>query len=251
MPAVRVVPCLDVKDGEVVKGVRFAGLRSVGSPIALAKRYDEAGADELVMLDIAATLEARETRKAWVTAVAREIGIPLTVGGGVRSVNDVRELLRSGADKIAINSAALERPELLRECAAEFGSQCVVLAADVRRDDLLGHRVFGKGGHVPTARSALEWLAEAVDLGVGEILLTSIDRDGTGEGFDLPLLRLASRMTVPLIASGGAGTSSHCLEALRAGADAVLVATLFHVGALEVQALKRYLAKNGLEVREP
>jgi cyclase len=249
MPAKRVIPCLDVKDGRVVKGVQFKHLRDLGHPVDLARRYDAEGADELVFLDIAASLENRGTREAWVREVAHELSIPFTVGGGVSSVTDARSLLRSGADKVAVNTAAALRPALVSELADAFGRQCVVVAVDVKRDEALGWRVFLKGGTDPTDRAALDWLWELNDLGAGEILLTSMDRDGTGEGFDLPLIEKASELPIPLIASGGAGREIHFLETLECGADAVLAATLFHEGILPIPQLKAYLAQNDLSVR--
>lgn len=249
MPARRIIPCLDVKDGRVVKGVRFEGLRDMGDPAELAARYDAEGADELVFLDISATAEGRAARHAWVRAVARELSIPFTVGGGVASVEDARALLRAGADKVAVNSAAAGRPDLVRELAEAFGAQCVVAAVDLKRDADLGWRVFIQGGKAPTNLAAREWLPSLVDLGAGELLLTSMDRDGTCDGFDLDLLRLASTLGVPIIASGGAGSEAHFLEALDAGADAVLAATLFHEGALSIPRLKTFLADQGQEIR--
>ncbi|HEX9082703.1 MAG TPA: imidazole glycerol phosphate synthase subunit HisF, partial [Holophagaceae bacterium] len=232
MPAKRVIPCLDVKNGRVVKGVQFKELRDLGHPVDLARRYDAEGADELVFLDISASQEARGTREAWVRDVARELSIPFTVGGGVSSVADAQRLLRAGADKVAVNTAAALRPALVTELADAFGRQCVVAAVDVKRDPELGWRVFLKGGTEPTNRAALDWLWELDELGAGEILLTSMDRDGTGQGFDVQLLERASALPIPLIASGGAGLEIHFLEALEHGADAVLAATLFHEGAL-------------------
>ncbi|HEY3271423.1 MAG TPA: imidazole glycerol phosphate synthase subunit HisF [Geothrix sp.] len=249
MPAKRIIPCLDVKRGRVVKGVQFKELRDLGHPVDLARRYDLEGADELVFLDIAASLENRGTREAWVREVARELSIPFTVGGGVSSVEDARSLLRSGADKVAVNTAAALRPDLVCELADAFGRQCVVAAVDVKRDADLGWRVYLKGGTEPTDRAAVDWLWELNDLGAGEILLTSMDRDGTGDGFDLPLVDLASELPIPLIASGGAGLEIHFLEALEHGADAVLAATLFHEGILPIPRLKAYLAQNDLSIR--
>jgi len=249
MPAKRIVPCLDVKNGRVVKGVQFKELRDLGHPVELAKRYDQEGADELVFLDIAASLENRGTREAWVRGVARELSIPFTVGGGVSSVEDARLLLRSGADKVAVNTAASNRPELVTELAEAFGRQCVVAAVDVKRDPELGWRVYLKGGTQPTERSAMPWLWELNELGAGEILLTSMDRDGTGDGFDLELLEQAARLPIPLIASGGAGEEVHFLDALQHGADAVLAATLFHEGILPIPTLKAYLAQHGVQTR--
>jgi len=249
MPAKRIIPCLDVKDGRVVKGVQFKELRDLGHPVELARRYDAEGADELVFLDIAATLENRGTREAWVREVARELSIPFTVGGGVSHVQDARSLLRSGADKVAVNTAAALRPALVSELADAFGRQCVVAAVDVKRDAELGWRVYLKGGTEPTNRAALDWLWELSRLGAGEILLTSMDRDGTGDGFDLQLLDQASQLPIPLIASGGAGLEVHFLEALEHGADAALAATLFHEGILPIPRLKAFLAQNDLSVR--
>lgn len=249
MPAKRVIPCLDVKHGRVVKGVQFKDLRDLGHPVDLAKRYDLEGADELVFLDISASLENRGTRESWVREVARELSIPFTVGGGVSCVDDAKRLLRAGADKVAVNTAAAQRPTLVSELAEAFGRQCVVAAVDVKRDEALGWRVFLKGGTEPTERSALDWLWELNDLGAGEILLTSMDRDGTGAGFDVQLIERASELPIPLIASGGAGMDIHFLEALEHGADAVLAATLFHEGILPIPQLKAYLAHNGILVR--
>ncbi|HJW71478.1 MAG TPA: imidazole glycerol phosphate synthase subunit HisF [Geothrix sp.] len=249
MPAKRVIPCLDVRDGRVVKGIRFRDLRDLGHPVKLARRYDAEGADELVFLDIAASQENRATRQAWVRDVARDLSIPFTVGGGVSSVDDARALLRSGADKVAVNTAASLRPALISELADAFGRQCVVVAVDVKRDPDLGWRVFLKGGTEPTDRPALDWLWELNDLGAGEILLTSMDRDGTGEGFDLQLIEKAAQLPIPLIASGGAGREIHFLEALEHGADAVLAATVFHEGTIPIARLKDYLAQNDLLVR--
>jgi len=249
MPAKRIIPCLDVKQGRVVKGVQFKDLRDMGHPVDLARRYDAEGADELVFLDITASLENRRTREAWVRDVAHELSIPFTVGGGVSCVDDARSLLRAGADKVAVNTAAAQRPALVSELADAFGRQCVVAAVDVKRDAGLGWRVFLKGGTEPTDRSALDWLWELNGLGAGEILLTSMDRDGTGDGFDLQLLERAAELPIPLIASGGAGREIHFLEALEHGADAVLAATLFHDGLLSIPHLKAYLAQNDLSIR--
>lgn len=249
MPAKRVVPCLDVKQGRVVKGVQFQGLRDIGHPVELARRYDAEGADELVFLDIAASLEQRGTRESWVRGVAHELSIPFTVGGGVSRVEDARSLLRAGADKVSVNSAAALRPALVSELADAFGRQCVVAAVDVKRDPDLGWRVYLKGGTEPTGRAAEEWLWELNELGAGEILLTSMDRDGTGDGFDLDLLDRASRLPIPLIASGGAGRETHFRDALVHGADAVLAATLFHENLLPIPRLKAYLADCGLPIR--
>ena len=249
MAAKRVIPCLDVKAGRVVKGVQFQGLRDIGGTVELARRYDQDGADELVFLDISASLEQRGTRESWVRDVAQQLNIPFTVGGGVSKVEDARALLRAGADKVAVNSAASLRPTLVTELAEAFGRQCVVAAVDVKRDAALGWRVYLKGGTEPTERSAQDWLWELKELGAGEILLTSMDRDGTGDGFDLALLDWASQLPIPLIASGGAGNEGHFLEALRHGADAVLAATLFHENLLPIPKLKAFLASHDLPIR--
>lgn len=249
MPAKRVIPCLDVKNGRVVKGVQFQNLRDLGHPAELAARYDMEGADELVFLDISATHERRATMEAWVKEVAQTLSIPFTVGGGVRTVDDIRTLLRAGADKVAINSAAVENPALIQEAARIFGRQCVVAAVDAKRDPDLGWRVFVKGGAIPTNLGVLTWIEDLERLGAGEILLTAIDRDGTQEGFDLELIEGTSRLSIPLIASGGAGTQEHFLEALHHGADAVLAATLFHERALTIPGLKLWLASQGVQVR--
>lgn len=249
MPARRIIPCLDVKDGRVVKGVRFEGLRDMGDPAELAARYDTEGADELVFLDVSASAERRATQTDWVRAVAEQLTIPFAVGGGVASEEEARRLLRAGADKVAVNTAAVRRPELVRELSEAFGAQCVVAAVDLKRDPGLGWRVFVQGGREATALAARDWLPELVALGAGELLLTSMDRDGTGDGFDLDLVRLAAEWGVPVIASGGAGSESHFLEALVAGADAVLAATLFHEGTLSIPRLKAFLESRGQEIR--
>lgn len=249
MPARRVIPCLDVKEGRVVKGVRFEGLRDMGDPAELASRYDAEGADELVFLDISASAERRATQAAWVRAVAGRLSIPFAVGGGVASAEDARLLLRAGADKVAVNTAAVRRPGLVKELSEAFGAQCVVAAVDLKRDADLGWRVFVQGGREAADLAARDWLPRLVELGAGELLLTSMDRDGTGEGFDLDLLKLASGLGVPIIASGGAGQASHFLDALEGGADAVLAATLFHEGALPIPRLKAFLASRGQEIR--
>jgi imidazole glycerol-phosphate synthase subunit HisF len=247
--ASRVIACLDVKGGRVVKGVQFKALRDLGDPVVLGARYDAEGIDELVFLDISATDENRATQHAWVSEVARTLSIPFTVGGGVRTCADVRGLLRAGADKVAINTAAVTNPDLISEAAAEFGEQCVVVAVDVARCPILGHRVFIRAGKEPTEWSLRDWTAELVRRGAGEILLTSINRDGTGEGFDLEALSCASACPIPVIASGGAGTSEHFADALRSGASGVLAATLFHEGTLSPKSLKAHLIQAGLRVR--
>ena len=249
MPAKRVIPCLDVKEGRVVKGIQFQNLRDLGSPVELARRYDLEGADEVVFLDISAGEEGRSTQETWVRQVSRELTIPFAVGGGVTKAEDFTRLLRNGADKVALNTAAVRNPELVREAAARVGSQCVVAAVDVKRDQECGWRVFVKGGKEATDLAAVPWLRRLQDLGAGEILLTSMDRDGTLSGFDLELLREAAKLDIPVIASGGAGTETHFLEALEAGADAVLAATLFHEGTLPIAQLQRFLRERGQLVR--
>jgi cyclase len=251
----RVIPCLDVASGRVVKGVRFLDLRDAGDPAAAARRYAAEGADELVFLDVRAAPEARATDLAWVERVAEQVFIPLTVGGGVRSVEDARALLLAGADKVAVNSAAVERPALLAELARRFGSQCVVLAVDARRrpgrEDGGGWEVVTHGARRPTDREAIAWIREAVELGAGEVLLTSIDGDGTLRGYDLDLVRAAAgAVSVPVIASGGAGAPEHLAAALAAGAAAVLAASIFHDGTYSIGEVKRVLAARGQPVRE-
>jgi imidazole glycerol-phosphate synthase subunit HisF len=249
--AKRVIPCLDVDAGRVVKGVRFQELRDAGDPVQLAAHYDREGADELVFLDITATLEDREATLDVVSRTAEEVFIPLTVGGGVRSEDDVDALLRAGADKVSVNTAAVHDPSLLARCADRFGTQCVVVAIDAkRRDD--GWDVFVDAGHTPAGRDAVEWAAEAtVQHGAGEVLLTSMDRDGTGHGYDLDLLRaIAGAVAVPVVASGGAGTPEHFAEALTDGrADAVLAASRWHDGDLTIRQVKEHLASRGIPVR--
>jgi cyclase len=280
MLAKRIVPCLDVKDGRVVKGVRFVDLRDAGDPVEAAIAYDAQGADELVFLDITASHEARDIMLDVVRRTAEGMYMPLTVGGGIRSVDDVRRLLRAGADKVSLNTAALARPELIREAAERFGSQCIVVAIDARRteppsasnrppsaragladpattnragltDPATTWRVYTHGGRNPAGHDAVAWAQEAVALGAGEILLTSMDRDGTKDGYDLELTRAVSdAVTVPVIASGGAGTLEHFHEALVDGrADAALAASLFHFGIHTIAETKRYLAERGVEVR--
>lgn len=248
----RIIPCLDVNNGRVVKGVNFVNLRDAGDPVEIAAAYDKAGADELVFLDITASSDDRETVIDMVERVASQIFIPFTVGGGIRTVADFRRLLRAGADKISVNSAAIDRPELIREAAEKFGRQCVVVAIDARRrPDGSGWNVYKHGGRIDTGLDALEWAAEADRLGAGEILLTSMDGDGTKAGYDCELTaRIAETVSVPVIASGGAGTMEHFYDALTAGkADAALAASLFHYRELEISALKRYLSSRGLPMR--
>ena len=246
----RVIPCLDVSAGRVVKGIRFENLRDQGDPADSALRYAEQGADEIVFLDIGAAPEGRDTDVEWVRRAAEQVFIPLTVGGGVRSEADARRLLRSGADKVGINSAAVERPELIEEVAHRFGSQCVVLSVDARRRQG-GWEVVTRGGRNATGLDALEWIGQGVGRGAGEILLTSIDRDGTQGGYDLDLIaEVAGAVTVPVIASGGAGKADHLVQALAAGAAAVLAASIFHEGTYTVGEVKRVIAEAGFPVRE-
>jgi imidazole glycerol-phosphate synthase subunit HisF len=246
----RIIPCLDVKDGRVVKGVNFVELRDAGDPVAQAKLYDAAGADELTFLDITASHENRATIYDVVAATAAAVFMPLTVGGGVRSVDDFRRMLLAGADKVAVNSAAVARPELLREAALKFGNQCVTVAVDAKRIAPDCWHVFVKGGREDTGIDAVAWAEQAASLGAGEILLTSMDRDGTKDGYDLELLqRITQRVSVPVVASGGAGTLEHLAAGIRAGADAVLAASIFHFGTHTIAEAKHYLAAQGLPVR--
>jgi cyclase len=250
----RIIPCLDVDAGRVVKGVRFQELRDAGDPVELAARYDEQGADELVFLDITATIEGREATLDVVSRTAEQVFIPLTVGGGVRTEADARKLLRAGADKVGLNSAAVRDPSLLQRCADTFGTQCIVIAIDARRraGDHDGWEVVIDAGRTPTGREAVEWAIEATaQRGAGEILLTSMDRDGTGDGYDLELLEaVGGAVTVPTIASGGAGEPAHFADGLAPGrADAVLAASRFHDGDLTIADVKVYLAEHGIPVR--
>jgi cyclase len=248
----RIIPCLDVHNGRVVKGVNFVNLVDAGDPVSCAAAYDKAGADELTFLDITASSDARATVIDMVSRVAEQVFIPFTVGGGIRTVEDFRQILMAGADKISVNSAALKRPELITEAALRFGSQCVVVAIDAkRRADGDGWTVYLNGGRVDTGKDAVAWAAEAARLGAGEILLTSMDCDGTKAGYDLALTRsVAEAVPIPVIASGGAGTLAHFKDAVTEGhADAVLAASLFHFGEMEILGLKRYLAAEGIPVR--
>jgi len=248
----RIIPCLDVHDGRVVKGVNFVNIRDAGDPVEVAKAYNEAGADELVFLDITASSDARQTMDDVVARTAEQVFIPLTVGGGIRSVADFRRILKLGADKISVNSAALKRPALITEAAKQFGSQCVVVAIDAKsREDGAGWDVYLNGGRVNTGKDAVAWAMEAEELGAGEILLTSMDADGTKDGYDLPLTRaIASRVGIPVIASGGAGEMEHFFTAVtEGGADAVLAASLFHYRECTIGDVKDYLRGRGVPVR--
>jgi cyclase len=251
MLKVRIIPCLDVKDGRVVKGVNFVDLRDAGDPVEQARLYDSEGADELCFLDITASHENRDTLYDVVKATAEQCFMPLTVGGGVRSVDDIRKLLLAGADKASINTAAVARPEFVREAAEKFGSQCIVVAIDAKRAGPDRFEVFTHGGRRPTGLEAVGWARRMVEYGAGEILLTSMDRDGTGAGFDLALTRaVADGVTVPVIASGGVGNLDHLLEGIKDGhASAVLAASIFHFGAYTIREAKAHMARHGIAVR--
>ena len=253
MRSIRIIPCLDVDEGRVVKGVNFVDLRDAGDPVELASVYNSQGADEIVFLDITDSSDSRETLHEVVRRTAEEIFIPFTVGGGIRSVEDARQILRLGADKVSLNTAAVIRPDLITDVAKEFGNQCVVVAVDSRRSDKTscGFEVFTHGGREETGLSLLDWVREAVEKGAGDILLTSMDRDGTKDGFDIQMLKLVSEeVSVPLIASGGAGTLKDMVDgALLGNADALLAASIFHFGELTVSEVKKELLKAGLTVR--
>ncbi len=251
MTAKRVIPCLDISNGRVVKGVQFLKLRDAGDPVQQAQAYEEQGGDELAFLDITASHENRDTITDVVRAVAERVFMPLTVGGGIRSSADVRRLLQAGADKVSLNTASLLNPDILNETASRFGSQCMVLAIDARRNVRGGWTVYTHGGRNPTVRDAVDWAREGVERGAGEILLTSMDADGMKSGYDLELTRAVSEsVPVPVIASGGAGTLEHLYEALTAGkADAVLAASIFHFGEFTIPDTKKYLSERGVEVR--
>jgi cyclase len=255
MLAKRIIPCLDVDAGRVVKGVKFVEIRDAGDPVEIARRYDEQGADEITFLDITASSDDRETMVHVVEQVAGEVFIPLTVGGGIRALPDIRRMLNAGADKVAINTAAVNRPEFVREAAERFGSQCIVVAIDAKRVSAEGEparwEIFTHGGRKPTGLDAVEWARRMVEYGAGEILLTSMDRDGTKDGFDLELTRAVSdAVPVPVIASGGVGTLDHLVEGVReGGADAVLAASIFHFGTYTIAEAKAHMAAAGVEVR--
>ena len=251
----RIIPCLDVDSGRVVKGVNFVDIRDAGDPVEIARRYNEAGADEITFLDITASHEARDTTVHTVEAIAREVFIPLTVGGGIRSLADIRTMLNAGADKVSINTAAIREPELVAEASARFGAQCIVVAIDAKRvedeDGAPRWEIFTHGGRRPTGIDAVAWARRMAELGAGEILLTSMDRDGTRDGFDLALTRAVSdAVPVPVIASGGVGNLEHLAEGvLEGGADAVLAASIFHFGEYSIAEAKAHMAGRGIEVR--
>jgi cyclase len=251
----RIIPCLDVDNGRVVKGVNFVDIRDAGDPVEIARRYNEAGADEITFLDITASHEARETTVHTVEAIAREVFIPLTVGGGIRSLADIRTMLNAGADKVSINTAAIREPQLVAEASARFGAQCIVVAIDAKRvedqDGAPRWEIFTHGGRRPTGIDAVAWARRMAELGAGEILLTSMDRDGTRDGFDLALTRAVSdAVPVPVIASGGVGNLEHLAEGvLEGGADAVLAASIFHFGEYTIAEAKAHMADRGIEVR--
>ncbi|PLS06973.1 imidazole glycerol phosphate synthase subunit HisF [Neobacillus cucumis] len=248
----RIIPCLDVKDGRVVKGIQFVQLRDAGDPVELARFYDEQGADELVFLDISASVEGRKTMVEVVKAVASELAIPFTVGGGINALEDMKRILRAGADKVSLNTAAVLNPELIKEGADYFGSQCIVVAIDAKFDPEMGTwRVYTHGGRTPTEKKVIEWAVEAAKLGAGEILLTSMDSDGEKNGFDLKLTKAVSEaVTIPVIASGGAGNADHFAEAFLEGkADAALAASIFHYKETSVDEVKGFLREKGVSIR--
>jgi len=252
MLAKRIIPCLDVKDGRVVKGINFINLKDAGDPVEQAAAYNSQGADELVFLDITASFEKRSPIIDVITKTAEKVFIPLTVGGGVRSIDDIRELLKAGADKVSMNTIAVKEPELVREAAYEFGSQCIVVAIDAKKNGLkLEWEVYITGGRAATGLDAVEWAKKVEELGAGEILLTSMDRDGTKEGYDLDLTKsISTAVNIPVIASGGAGDLEHLYQAFEEGcADAVLAASIFHYGEYTIKDAKEYLAKKGIAVR--
>ena len=251
MLAKRIIPCLDVNDGRVVKGTNFIHLRDAGDPVECAIEYDRQGADELVFLDITASCDNRNTVCDMVRKTAEKVFVPFTVGGGIRTPEDMRLMLTCGADKVAVNTAAIREPDLIRQCAERFGSQCVVLAVDARRKAGGGWEVYTHGGRTPAGLDALDWIRQAISLGAGEILLTSMDADGTKDGYDCELTRaVAETVSVPVIASGGAGTLAHMLQVLQQGkADAVLAASIFHFDTYTIRETKQYLKDNGIPVR--
>lgn len=251
MLAKRIIPCLDVRDGRVVKGIKFVNIRDAGDPVECARAYDKARADELVFLDITASHERRKILIDIVQQVAESVYIPFTVGGGIRAVQDIRDLLNAGCDKVSLNTSAVENPQLIRDASERFGSQCIVLAIDARQDVPGKWQVYTHGGRTPTGLDVLEWASRGQSLGAGEILLTSMDKDGTKDGYDLKLLRaLSERLTIPVIASGGAGTIEHFYQGFSEGhADACLAASVFHFGELKIADIKQDLARRGIPVR--
>lgn len=248
--AKRIIPCLDVKDGRVVKGVNFVGLQDAGNPVEVAKRYNDEGADELTFLDITASHENRGTIVEIVKDVAKEVFIPLTVGGGIKQLDDIYKLLNVGCDKVSINSSAINNPEFVDESAKRFGSQCIVIAIDIKRVAINKYNVFINGGRIDTGIDAYEWARECYDRGAGEILLTSMDTDGTKNGFEINATNTISKLVdIPIIASGGAGTMEHIKNVFETGADAALAASIFHFKEIEIMELKKYLSKNNIAVR--
>lgn len=249
--AKRIIPCLDVENGRVVKGVNFVGIRDAGDPVEISKRYNDQGADEITFLDITASHEGRDTTIHTVEKIASEVFIPLTVGGGIRTVEDIRRMLNAGADKVGINTAAIDNPDFVKEAADRFGSQCIVVAIDAKQQDAGHWEIFTHGGRKPTGIDAVEWAKKMVANGAGEILLTSMDRDGTKNGFDLRLTRaISDAVPVPVIASGGVGNLYHLAEGvIEGGADAVLAASIFHFGEFSIPQAKRFMADRGIEIR--
>lgn len=248
--AKRIIPCLDVNNGRVVKGINFVGLKDAGDPIEVAKRYNDEGADELCFLDITASSDGRDTIVHVVEEVAKQLFIPLTVGGGIRKIDDISKLLNVGCDKVSLNSSAVDNPNLIYEAANKFGSQCIVVAIDVKKNDKGSYNVFVHGGRKDTGLDAIEWAKKVYDLGAGEILLTSMDSDGTKAGYDLNITSaISNSVQIPVIASGGAGTMEHILQAFKNGADATLAASIFHYKEIEIMKLKEFLKDNGIGVR--
>lgn len=248
--AKRIIPCLDVNNGRVVKGVNFVGLKDAGDPIEVAKRYNDEGADELCFLDITASSDGRDTIVHVVEEVAKQLFIPLTVGGGIRKIDDISRLLNVGCDKVSLNSSAVDNPNLIYEAANKFGSQCIVVAIDVKKNDKGSYNVFVHGGRKDTGLDAIQWAKKVYDLGAGEILLTSMDSDGTKAGYDLSITSaISNSVQIPVIASGGAGTMEHILQAFQNGADAALAASIFHYKEIEILKLKEFLRDNGIGVR--
>jgi cyclase len=248
--AKRIIPCLDVNNGRVVKGINFVGLKDAGDPIEVAKRYNDEGADELCFLDITASSDGRDTIVHVVEEVAKQLFIPLTVGGGIRKIDDISKLLNVGCDKVSLNSSAVDNPNLIYEAANKFGSQCIVVAIDVKKNDKDSYNVFVHGGRKDTGLDAIEWAKKVYNLGAGEILLTSMDSDGTKAGYDLNITSaISNSVQIPVIASGGAGTMEHILQAFKNGADAALAASIFHYKEIEIMKLKEFLKDNGIGVR--